>query len=123
MSRQSNDPDNDIKLSDEEIRARVQSLRSQSTSRRTEGGVTGRVTDTVGDVSRNAVMVILGLLRIPLAIIGVLLGYAFFNGQEWTNFIGAVALALVTGFVVFFIVSRVLAFIEYQGFKNQVRRG
>ncbi len=110
----------DVVLSDDEIKMRAQSLRK--THGRTQAGVTGRAADAVTDTTRALVMRILWLARWPGFFIGGLVGFALFNAAAWTNFFGALALALLTAVLVPVVLTIIARRLEFAGIHDQYER-
>lgn len=113
--RQQND---DLRLSDDEIRAMSDGLRSQFVSR--ERGMVGSVGSAVVGGLEGTIRRVLIFLRLPLIALGGLIGFFLLNGREGVSFPVALIAAVVAAFIAAAIIGALVRFIELRAYRREI---
>jgi hypothetical protein len=90
-------PQRSVRLEEGEIRMRAQSLRRTSTP--------ATRTSRVGGAAVSTAARLLGLLRIPLAVLAALVTFALVNGMESSNWLVALAVSFAVAVAVFILTA------------------
>lgn len=112
-------PQNDIQLSDEEIRAMAQDLRRQVAP--DEPGIVGAVGSAVVGGVEGIIRQIIVLLRLPLIIAALVVGFLGFNGREGVSFFAAVAAGVIAAVIVAAVIGFVLRFLNMRQYRRDIR--
>lgn len=111
--REPDDPQNEVKLSEDEIRSLSASLRTipkESSAERVASGVTGAATGLLRSI--------IGLLRIPLTIAAAVLVFVLLGGVEGNTILGRIGGAVLTLVVAWIALGRLGTWLELSGYRN-----
>lgn len=112
-------PEEDIRLSEDEIRAMGQNLRRQYIRDEGRSMVGSAASVVVGGVE-SAVRRVLILLRLPLILLAVLAGFLLITGREGVTFFGAVGAGVLAGIVAAAILEAAVRFIDARAYRREV---
>lgn len=119
MARNQHQPQDDIRLSDDEIRAMAQDLRRQVTPE--EPGIVGSVGSVVVGGVEGIIKQIVVLLRLPLIIAALVVGFLLVNGREGVSFFVAAAAGVIAAVVMAAVIGFVLRFLSMRQFRRDIR--
>lgn len=118
MSQIPPERDDDVALSEEQIRAMSASLRKEYGQ--PEGGVASSVGKVVANNLEGFIKRLLLLFRLPILIVTAVAGFLFWNSREGVTFAGALALALVTVVVVTAIQGTIVRLIDARAYRREI---
>jgi len=110
--------DDDVRLSEDEIRAMSTNLRKEYME--TESGVAGSVGKVVASNLEGFFRRLLLLFRLPILIISAILGFIFWNSRESVTFAGALGLALLTVIIVAAIHGTIIRVIDDRTYRREL---
>jgi uncharacterized membrane protein len=110
--------DDDVALSEDEIRAMSASLRKEYSQ--PESGVVGSVGKVVATNVEGFFRRLLLLFRLPILIITAVAGFFFWNSREGVTFAGALALALLTVIIVAAIHGTIIRVIDARTYRREI---
>lgn len=118
MSQIPPQPDDDVRLSEEEIRAMSANLRSEYLQ--PESGVAGTVGKVVANNLEGFIRRLLLLFRLPILLVAAVAGFIFWNTREGVTFVGALALALLTVIIVAVIHGLIIRVIDDRTYRREL---
>ena len=110
--------DEDVRLSEDEIRAMSANLRKEYGQ--PESGVAGSVGKVVASNLEGFFRRLLMLFRLPILIITAIAGFFFWTSREGVTFPGALALALLTVIVVAAIHGTIIRVIDARTYRREI---
>lgn len=110
--------DDDVRLSEDEIRAMSASLRKEYSQ--PDSGVAGSVGKAVAGNLEGFIKRLLLLLRLPILLVSMVGGFLFWNGREGVTFAGALVLALVTVAIVVAIHGTIIRVIDTRTYRREI---
>ncbi len=115
--RQQND--DDVRLSDDQIRAMAQGLKSQyaSQDRSMVGSVGSAVVGGVESMLRRLIV----LLRLPLILVAGLAGFLMMNGRDGVSLLGALAIGIAAALGGAAVIGMLLRFVELRAYRREIR--
>lgn len=119
MSRTPPPNNDDLRLSEDEIRAMSQGLRQQYASE--ERGVVSAVGTTVASGIEGMIRRILILLRWPIRVLIGLGGFLFFSSREGVSFLLAVGLGIAAFVLAGWLHGVVIYVIDQRAYRREIR--
>lgn len=113
QSRQPDDPQNNIQMSEDEIQALSASLRT-TRKERSAGRIAGGVTDAASGIVQR----ILGIFRIPLSIIAAFAAFILIAGIADHTFLGRIGGAFLTLIITWIVIGRFVFWLDIRQFKD-----
>jgi hypothetical protein len=110
--------DDDVRLSEQEIRAMSANLRKEYNA--TEGGVASSVGKVVANNFEGFIRRLLLLFRLPILVVSAIAAFVFWNGREGVTFSGALALTLVTVIVIAGIHGTIIRVIDARTYRREL---
>jgi hypothetical protein len=110
--------DDDVALSEDEIRAMSANLRKEYGQ--PESGVAGSVGKVVANNLEGFIRRLLLLFRLPILFVAVIAGFLFWNSREGVAFAGALALTLLTVIVVAAIHGTIIRVIDARAYRREI---
>lgn len=120
MSQTPRQPDDDIRLSDEEIRAMSQGLRRQYI-RSEDRSYAGAAISAVAGGFEGLIRRLLIVLRLPLIGVFALVGFLLMNGREGISFLVALIAAVAFGVVGAALIEAGIRFIDRRAYRREIR--
>lgn len=112
QSRQPDDPQNNIQMSEDEIHALSASLRTTRKERGAE-----RITDGVAEAASGIVQRILAIFRIPLSFIAAFAAFILIAGIADHTFLGRIGGAFLTLVITWIVIGRIVFWLDIRQFK------
>jgi hypothetical protein len=119
MNQRPPSPDDDVRLSEEEIQAMSQGLRRQYLPGE-QRGVAGSVGKVVVNNFEALIKRLLLLFRLPLILLAGLAGFFILNGRDGVSFFVAVAAGFFTAAVGAALHSGMIRFIDMRAYRREV---
>ena len=110
--------DDDVALSEDEIRAMSANLRKEYGA--TESGVGNSVGKVVASNLEGFFRRLLLLFRLPILVITAIAGFIFWNSREGVAFAGALALTLLTVIIVAAIHGTIIRVIDARTYRREI---
>lgn len=110
--------DEDVALSEDEIRAMSANLRKEYSQ--PESGLAGSVGKAVASNLEGFIKRILLLFRLPILFVSAIAGFFFWNSSEGVTFPGALALALLTVIVIAGIHGAIIRIIDDRTYRREL---
>ncbi len=110
--------DDDVALSEDEIRAMSANLRKEYNA--TESGVANSVGKVVASNLEGLFRRLLLLFRLPILFVAAVAGFIFWNTREGVTFVGALALALLTVIIVAGIHTTIIRVIDARTYRREI---
>ncbi len=118
MSQTPQPSDDDLRLTDDEIRALSQDLRRQYVS--DDRGVAGTVGKAVANNLEGLIRRLLLLFRLPLVLLAGLAGFIVVNGREGVSFFVAVAAGIVAAVLGAAIHGGLIRLIDMRAYRREI---
>lgn len=115
--RQQND--DDVRLSDDQIRAMAQGLKSQYASQ--DRSMVGSVGSAVVGGVEGMLSRLLVLLRLPLILLAGLAGFLLTTGKDGVSLVGALAIGIAAALACAALIGMLLRFVELRAYRREIR--